>query len=319
MLRYVLKRIAVLLPILLVVSFLVFFMIRLVPGDPIQLMFGRSANPERVAAVRALYGLDLPVWQQYFVWMKNMLQGNWGTSIRLDEPVFALVLERLPRTALLCFSGILLAVVVAIPSGVLSAIKKNTVTDVLITTGNLFFISVPSFLAGILLIILFSIKLKLLPSYGYVSPLDDVVGSFRSLVLPTIAMAACFFAALSRLVRSSMLEVMSQDYITLARVKGNNEFRVHFVHALKNALIPAITLIGLQIGYFLGGEIVVEKVFAFPGMGMLLLTAISQRDYPLIQATILVFTIIIIVVNLLTDVLYMLVDPKIRYGASKLS
>jgi peptide/nickel transport system permease protein len=318
MLKYILKRLASLLLILLVVSVLVFFVIRLVPGDPIQLMFGKSANPERVAEVRALYGLDKPVWQQYFIWMGNLLKGNWGTSIRLDEPVIDLVLERLPRTALLCVLGILLSLAIAIPSGVIAAIKKNTIADVAITTGNLLFISVPSFLCGILLIVVFSVNLQILPATGYVSPLDDLWGSIRSLVLPTIAMAACFFAALSRLIRSSMLEVLNQDYITLARIKGNKEARVHYVHALKNALIPAITMIGLQIGYFLGGEIVVEKVFAFPGMGMLMLNALTQLDYPLIQATMLVFTIIIVVVNMLTDIAYMLVDPKIRYGHAKM-
>ncbi len=318
MLKYVLKRIAILIPILIVVSFIIFFIIRLIPGDPIQLMFGRTANPERVASVRSLYGLDQPVWKQYFIWVGNILRGNWGTSIRLGEPVFDLVMERLPRTMLLCFSGILLAIVIAVPSGVVAAIKHNTAVDLVVTTGNLIFISMPSFLCGILLIVVFAVQLQILPTVGYVSPLDSIAGCFRSLVLPTVAMAACFFAALSRLIRSSMLEVLSQDYIALARVKGNKERRVYFVHALKNAMIPAITLIGLQTGYFLGGEIVVEKVFAFPGMGMLMLTALNQRDYPLIQATILVFTIIIVTVNLLTDVAYMLVDPKIRYGASNL-
>ena len=168
MLKYILKRLASLLLILLVVSVLVFFVIRLVPGDPIQLMFGKSANPERVAEVRALYGLDKPVWQQYFIWMGNLLKGNWGTSIRLDEPVINLVLERLPRTALLCVLGILLSLAIAIPSGVIAAIKKNTIADVAITTGNLLFISVPSFLCGILLIVVFSVNLQILPATGYV-------------------------------------------------------------------------------------------------------------------------------------------------------
>ncbi len=318
MLSYVLKRVLTYIPIIILISIMIFFIIRLIPGDPIQMMFGKNASQEQIAYVRTLYGLDKPVWQQYFVWIGNLLKGDWGTSIRLDEPVLGLVLERLPRTALLCFSGILLSLIIAIPSGIASALKHNTFIDVGITGLNLLFISIPSFLCGILLIIVFSVKLKWLTVAGYVSPMENFAGSIRSLVLPTVAMAAVFFAALSRLVRSSMLEVMGQDYVTLARVKGNREARVLYLHALKNALIPVVTMVGLQIGYFLGGEIVVEKVFAFPGMGMLLVNAINQRDYPLVQATVLVFTLIIITVNLLTDVAYMLVDPKIKFGAAKM-
>ena len=318
MVRYILKRILSYIPILVLISIMIFFIIRLIPGDPVQLMFGKKATAEQIQYVRTLYGLDKPLWQQYVTWISNILKGDWGTSIRLGEPVMGLVLERLPRTALLCVTGILLSIIIAIPSGIASAIKHNTGIDVGITTLNLLFISIPSFLFGILLIIIFAVKLGVLPSTGYVSILEDPSEGFRCLVLPTLAMAGVFFASLSRLIRSSMLEVMGQDYVTLARVKGVRERTVLFVHALKNALIPAVTVIGLQIGYFLGGEVVVEKVFAYPGMGTLLVNAISQRDYPLVQATVLVFTFIVIIVNLLTDIAYILVDPKIKYGAAKL-
>ena len=318
MIRYILKRILSYIPIIILISIMIFFIIRLIPGDPVQMMFGKNASPEQIQYVRTLYGLDKPVIQQYLTWMGNLLKGDWGTSIRLGEPVINLVLERLPRTALLCFTGIILSIIIAVPSGVISALKHNTFTDLAITSLNLVFISVPSFLCGILLIIVFAVNLRILPSSGYTSILENFGEGIRSLVLPTIAMASVFFASLSRLIRSSMLEVMGQDYVTLARVKGNKESRVLYLHALKNALIPAVTVIGLQIGYFLGGEVVVEKVFAYPGMGMLLVNAIGQRDYPLIQATVLVFTIIVIVVNLLTDITYILVDPKIKFGAAKL-
>jgi len=318
MVRYILKRILTYIPIIVLISIMIFFIIRLIPGDPVQMMFGKNATQEQIQYVRTLYGLDKPLVQQYLTWVGNLLKGDWGTSIRLGEPVIGLVLERLPRTALLCFTGIILSIIIAVPSGIASALKHNTAADMLITSLNLVFISVPSFLCGILLIILFSVKLKVLPSSGYTSILENFGEGLRCLVLPTFAMASVFFASLSRLIRSSMLEVMGQDYVTLARVKGNKENRVLYIHALKNALIPAVTVIGLQIGYFLGGEVVVEKVFAYPGMGMLLVNAITQRDYPLVQATVFVFTLIVIVVNLLTDITYILVDPKIKFGAAKL-
>lgn len=318
MVRYILKRILSYIPILILISIMIFFIIRLIPGDPVQLMFGKKATAEQIEYVRALYGLDKPLWQQYITWATNILKGDWGTSIRLGEPVIETVLERLPRTALLCFTGIILSIIIAVPSGIASALRHNTAIDMGITSLNLLFISIPSFLFGILLIIIFAVILGMLPSTGYVSILEDPVEGLRCLVLPTFAMAGVFFASLSRLIRSSMLEVMGQDYITLARVKGVRERTVLFIHALKNALIPAVTVIGLQIGYFLGGEVVVEKVFAYPGMGTLLVNAISQRDYPLVQATVLVFTIIVIIVNLLTDITYILVDPKIKFGAAKL-
>jgi len=304
-------------PIVFIVTILIFLIIKMIPGDPIAIMFGKHPNPEQIARIQDLYGLNAPLHEQYFIWMGNLLQGNWGLTIQLNEPVLDLILERVPRTIALCVAGILISLVIAIPTGILSAKKHNTLADVMVTSVNLFFISIPGFWCGILLIIVFSVILNVLPVGGYVSPLDDFGGWLKCMILPSVTMAASFFASLSRLLRSSMLEVLSQDYITLARIKGNTEYRIYYVHALRNSLIPTITALGLQIGYFLGGEVVVERVFSYPGMGMLLLTAINQRDYPLIQGTILFFAIIIVIVNLCTDIAYMLIDPKIKFGDKK--
>lgn len=312
--RYIVKRLLLMIPIVIVVTILIFFIIKLIPGDPIIIMFGKNPNPEQIARIQDLYGLNDPLWTQYFTWIGNILQGNWGTTIQLNQPVLGLIVERLPRTLSLCIAGIVISMIIAIPTGILSAKKHNTVTDVAITSANLLFISIPGFWFGILLIIVLCVVTRLLPVGGYVSPADDFGGWVKCIIMPSLAMAASFFASLSRLIRSSMLEVMNQDYMSLARIKGNRERRVLYVHGLKNSLIPIVTTVGLQIGYFMGGEVVVEQVFQYPGMGMLLMQGINQRDYPLIQGTILFFALIIVVVNLLTDITYMFIDPKIKFG-----
>lgn len=317
MAKYIIKRLLLIIPIVIAISVLVFMVIKLIPGDPVTIMFGRNPNPEQMERVRSLYGLDKPLAQQYFTWFGNILKGNWGNSIQLNEPVLDSIMERLPRTAALCIAGIVVALIIAIPSGIACAKKHNSTTDVAITSMNLLFISVPGFWFGILLILLFSVKLHILPTSGYVEPAADFSGWVKCMIMPTIATAATFFASLSRLMRSSMLEVLQQDYISLARIKGNSDRRVYYVHALRNSLIPVITAVGLQIGYLMGGTVVIEKVFSYPGMGLLLLTAINQRDYPLIQGILLVFAIIIVIVNLATDITYRLIDPKIRFDRTK--
>ncbi len=228
-----------------------------------------------------------------------------------------MIMERLPRTIALCISGIFVALVIAIPSGVISAKHHNTGLDLGITVMNLTFISIPGFWLGLILMMIFSVGLKWLPTSGYISPAVDFGGWVRSMILPSVTTAATFFASLSRLMRSSMLEVFEQDYISLARIKGNPERRVLYIHALRNSLIPLITNIGLQMGYLMGGVVVIEKVFSYPGIGLLMIKAINQRDYPLIQGILLIFAIVIVLINLLTDMAYMLVDPRIRFGYRK--
>jgi peptide/nickel transport system permease protein len=316
-LKYIIKRVLLIIPISIIISVLVFTIIKLIPGDPVTLMFGRNPNAEQIARVRGFYGLDKPLARQYLTWAGNLLRGDWGTSIQQNQPVIDTIMERMPRTIALCFSGIILALIIAIPSGIISAKKHNSLTDVTITTLNLVFISVPGFWFGILLILLLSVWLHILPTSGYIEPSQDFAGWIKCMIMPTLATAATFFASLSRLMRSSMLEVLEQDYISLARIKGNKDSRIYYIHALRNSLIPVVTAVGLQIGYLMGGTVVIEKVFSYPGMGLLLLTSINQRDYPLIQGIVLIYAIIIVVVNLITDITYMFIDPKIKFGHKK--
>lgn len=317
MLKYILRRLLLIIPIVLVVSILVFLVIKMIPGDPITIMFGKNANAEQIAYVKTLYGLDRPLAEQYFTWAGNLLRGDWGSSIQTDEPVLGMILERMPRTIALCFCGILVALAISIPSGIACARYHNSAFDLSVTVMNLAFISVPGFWLGMIFMLIFAVNLKLLPTSGYISAAENFVGWLRCMILPTVTTAATFFASLSRLMRSSMLEVLQQDYISLARIKGNNNRRIYYVHALRNSLIPLITNIGLTMGYLMGGVVVIEKVFAYPGLGLLLINSITQRDYPLIQGILLIFAVIIVVINLLTDLTYMLVDPKIRFGYKK--
>ncbi len=317
MLKYIVRRLLLIIPIVIVVSILVFLVIKMIPGDPITIMFGKNANPEQIAYVKTLYGLDKPLVEQYFTWAGNLLHGDWGSSIQTNEPVRNMILERMPRTIALCFCGIIVALIISIPSGIACARHHNSALDLSLTVMNLTFISIPGFWLGMIFMLIFSVQLRLLPTSGYVSAAESLTGWIKCMILPTVTTAATFFASLSRLMRSSMLEVLQQDYISLARIKGNKNGRIYYIHALRNSLIPLVTNIGLTMGYLMGGVVVIEKVFAYPGLGLLLINSITQRDYPLIQGILLIFAIIIVVINLLTDLAYMLVDPKIRFGYKK--
>jgi peptide/nickel transport system permease protein len=314
LLNHIIKRILYSLPILFLISLLVFFMIKLIPGDPIELMFGKEPNREQIELIRKFYNFDKPLIQQYLIWLRNMLSGNWGQSITLNEPVILLIMERLPRTALLCFSSILVSITFAIFAGIISAAKHNTIIDLGLTTLSLIFISIPSFFVGIMLIIIFSVNLHLLPATGYVSPFVSISRWIHTMIMPTITLGATLCASTTRFLRSSMLEILNQDYVRLARAKGNKEKRVLYIHSLRNALIPVVTQVGMQIGFLLGGEVVIEKVFGFPGLGLLMINALQQRDYPLIQACIMIFAILVIFVNILVDIIYTLVDPRISFS-----
>lgn len=282
-----------------------------------MIMFGKNPNQQQMEYMRKMYGLDKPLVEQYFTWAGNLLRGDWGSSIQTRENTLGMILERMPRTVALCFSGILVALLISIPSGVASARHHNSLLDLSLTVVNLVFISVPGFWLGLLLMVLFSVTLRWLPTSGYVELSRDFVGWLRCMLMPTVTTAATFFASLSRLMRSSMLEVLEQDYIALAKIKGNSTRRVYYIHALRNSLIPLVTNVGLTMGYLMGGVVVIEKVFSYPGLGLLLITSITQRDYPLIQGIILVFAVIIVVINLITDIAYMLIDPKIRFDFKK--
>jgi peptide/nickel transport system permease protein len=312
--RYLLRRVVALVPTLFGISVFVFLMIHLIPGDPIAVMMGRNADPEALAAVRARYGLDRPLPVQYLSWLGDALQGDLGASIRTDASVLTSVADRLPPTLYLLVGGMLVTMLLAAPIGIVAAARHNSWVDLLGTTATFALMSIPSFWFAILLILLLAVEFGILPATGYVPPSEDFPAFLKTMVMPCLALGAGEAGFIARLLRSSMLETLRQDYITVARAKGVSERRVLRRHAVPNALIPVLTVVALEIGYLLGGAIIIERVFAYPGMGLLLIDAVSSRDYPLIQGTVLILALFFLLINLLTDLLYAVLDPRIRYG-----
>jgi ABC-type dipeptide/oligopeptide/nickel transport system permease component len=313
MTQYILRRFLWAIPVLLGASFLVFWSIRWVPGDPAIAIAGELATPELVEKVRAELGLDQPLPIQYGIYLGRMLRGDMGTSVRSGLPVFEEIRIRLPRTLQLTFFSLLFAAAIGIPIGVLSATRANTWIDALSMIFALLGVSMPIFWLGLMLIVFFALTL---PSWlGLNQPIlpPTGAGSWQHLVMPTIALAANSMAIQARMTRASMLEVLRSDYIRTARAKGVPEFSVVYNHGLRNALIPIVTVIGLQFGTLLGGAVLTETVFAWPGIGRLLVDSIGYRDYPVIQGTVLVITVGFVLVNILVDVLYAYLDPRIRY------
>lgn len=312
MFQYILKRLLATIPSLILTTLLVFLLVRLIPGNPIATILEREQDPAAVAQLRRHYGLDEPLLQQYFTWVKEIASGSFGVSFLNGSSVTDTVLERFPRTLYLMFGGLAVSLLIAIPTGVISAARRGTWTDLGLTSASTILMAMPNFWLGVLLIILFAVKLGWLPATGYVSPADDLSDSLRHMILPWFTLGGGLAALTTRILRSSMLDALSRDYVRTARAKGLSERKVLIGHALKNAAIPAITVVGLQIGYLVGGAVVTERVFAYPGMGLLLVNSITNRDYPVIQAGILLFAVSFIVINLITDIVYMFVDPRIR-------
>jgi ABC-type dipeptide/oligopeptide/nickel transport system permease component len=304
MIRYLAFRIVSTLPVIWLVVSLVFLLIHLVPGDPIQQMLGEGAPVADLQAVRHAYGLDLPLGQQYLNYWKGVLHGNLGLSIRYGQGVNKLIAQRYPYTMQLTAAALAVAILLSIPAGVRSARKRNRWQDRWISVVSLFGLSFPNFALGPILILLFAIKLGWLPVSGS--------GSFANLVLPAITMGGALAAILTRMVRTSMLEELSQDYVRTARAKGLPESAVVYRHALRNALVPVITVLGLQFGALLAGAIVTETIFSWPGIGRLTIQAISNRDYFLVQGCILSIGLTYVAANFLTDLLYSAVNPRIR-------
>jgi ABC-type dipeptide/oligopeptide/nickel transport system permease component len=302
--RYFLTRILYTLPVIWLVVSLVFLLIHLVPGDPIQQMLGEGAPAADLQAARHAYGLDLPLGQQYLNYWKGVLQGNLGVSLRYNQSVSKLLRQRYPYTLQLTLAALLVAVVLSVPAGVHSARRRNAWDDRAISVVSLWGLSFPNFALGPILILLFSIKFGWLPVSGS--------GTFANLVLPAITMGSALAAILTRMVRTSMLEELSHDYIRTARAKGVSETRVVYHHALRNAMIPVITVLGLQFGALLAGAIVTEKIFSWPGVGRLTVDAISNRDYFVVQGCILAIGLTYVAVNFLTDVVYSVLNPRIR-------
>jgi peptide/nickel transport system permease protein len=304
LLKSLLTRLAYTLPVLWLVISIVFLLIHIVPGDPVEQMLGEGARPADIAALRHAYGLDLPLHTQYIHYWRGVLHGDLGHSIRLNDSVTHLVLTRYPFTVELTTAALLVALLLAIPAGILAATHRGRPRDHLVGVVSLLGLSFPAFALGPILMILVSIKLGWLPVSG--------AGDLAHLVLPAFTMGAALAAILTRMVRTSMLEELNQDYIRTARAKGLPERTVVYKHALRNAMIPVLTLIGLQFGALLAGAIVTEKLFSWPGIGQLTVSAIENRDYPLLQGCILGVGLTYVLVNLATDVMYMVINPRIR-------
>jgi ABC-type dipeptide/oligopeptide/nickel transport system permease component len=291
-------------PVVWLVVSVVFLLIHLVPGDPIQQMLGEGAASTDLNAARHAYGLDVPIGQQYIHYWRGVLHGNLGNSIRLNQPVLHLVLQAYPATIRLTIASLLVAILLSIPAGVRSAVRRNRWDDRVLSFVSLLGLSFPNFALGPILILFFAIKLGWLPVSG--------TGSLAHLVLPAITMGGALAAILTRMVRTSMLEELGQDYIRTARAKGLSENTVIYRHALRNAMIPVVTVLGLQFGALLAGAIVTETIFSWPGIGRMTISAISNRDYYLVQGCILCIGLTYVLVNFLTDLLYSALNPRIR-------
>ena len=319
MLRSCLKRLAIGIGMLIALSMLVFVLLRLTPGDPIDAYIDPSTplSPAAMADLRDRLGLDQPLPVQYIGWLQQALHGNFGYSIkRLDQPVLTLVLSRIGPTLLLMGSALIMAIVAGIAAGVIGAVRRNSVTDVSLSVLALAGISSPAFLSALLGLYIFAVRLGWLPSGGMLTPGEDfsLADLLRHLILPSALLAVAQAALIMRYMRASLLEVLNQDYVRTARAKGVIEFWVIVKHALRNALLPVVTVIGSTIGLAIGGAIFIESVFNWPGMGLLLVDAVTTRDYPVIMGAALVIGACVIVVNLLTDIAYAVVDPRIKMG-----
>jgi len=312
--RYLFRRILGAIVVMWAVATLVFFMLRAVPGDPIAAMLFDVGDPAAADALRRKFGLDQPVWVQYVKWFGLVLQGDFGTSLLgSGVEVSRIVLEALPRTLSLASLSFLIAIVIAVPAGLISALKRHSAIDHAVTLVAFLGLSMPDFWLAILLIILFAANLQWLPAIGY-TPLAEGFWPWLShLILPSIAIGTPFAAIITRMIRSSMLEVLNTEYMTVARAKGLLTPRLIFVHALPNALIPVVTVMGIALALLMAGTVVVENVFAIKGLGRVLIQGILNRDYPVVQGAILVVSAIFVFANLLVDVLYTVIDPRIRY------
>ncbi len=324
--KYIIRRILNLIPVLVGVSIIVFMMVHISPGDPIRIMLGEDASPEEVERLREVYGLDQPLHIQYGRWVGNVLQGDLGTSIRRGRPVTGLILGRLGATMELAVVSLLLATLISIPLGVIAAIKQNSWVDFFSMVLALLGVSMPPFWIGLMLLIYIALHVDFFPIFGRGLAMVEAVrylfaeGSFagfyesiRYLILPAISLGTAGAAVLTRLTRSSMLDVLREDYIRTARSKGLRERVVVFKHAFRNALLPVVTIWGLQLGFLMGGAVITETVFAWPGVGRLIVDAINQRDFPIVQAGTLMLAVVFSVVNLLVDLSYAYLDPRIRY------
>lgn len=316
MLRYIIRRVMFMLPVALLVSFVTFMLIHLIPGDPARVLLGEDATPQNVAALQQELGLNKPLLQQFALWLWQAVHGNLGESIQLQQPVAQALMQRLPVTIELGLASLLFSLMLAIPLGVYSATHRNGLIEWLVNISSLLGTAIPSFVLALILIFLFAVVWRLFPPGGYAPLMDEPLDNLHDLILPMIALGTGAVAVNLRQIRASMIEVLEQDYVRTAQAKGLSEWRVTYVHALRNALVPMITIVGLQIGAILGGAFVIETIFLWPGIGALAVQSIFSKDYPVIQGTVLLVAFSYMLTNLLVDLSYPLFDPRIRLSKS---
>ena len=312
MLTYIVRRLLVSIPTIVFVSIVVFGLQLLLPGDPALALAGEERDPQVIAELRRLYHLDEPVWRQYLIWVGNVLQGNLGESIRLKMPVGELVAAKLPVTMQLASMAILIAICIGIPMGIISAVKKETLLDYGANVVALSGISVPSFWLGIMMILMFSVNLGWLPASGFVKPTESLSQNLKTMIMPAIVLSSVTTAIFMRHTRSAMLAVLRSDYVRTARAKGLREPRVVFRHALRNAIIPVVTLGAIQLGELMSGAVLTEQIFTIPGFGKLIVDAVFNRDYAVVQGVVLCTATGFIFLNLCADLIYFLVNPRMR-------
>jgi len=314
MAAYFLRRLLIAIPVVFGIIFIVFAIISLTPGDPIRMMLAtEKITPDVADQLTAYYGLDQPWYIQFANYIGRLLRGDLGISITSRARIAPTILQRLPNTLLLAFSSMLLALLIALPVGIISATRRNTLPDYLSLTGAMIGVSMPNFWLGLLLLLQFGLRWKLLPIWGVGRLSNGLWDVISHLILPSVTLGTSLAALLTRLTRASLLEILSADYVRTARAKGLRERLVIYKHALRNALIPVTTTAGLQFGALLGGAVIVESIFSWPGLGRLTIQAIQKRDLPVIQATTLVFALSFVFVTLFVDFLYAIIDPRIRY------
>jgi peptide/nickel transport system permease protein len=314
MVAFLIKRLLATIPTILLVTLAVFLILRLTPGGPAVAMLGDQASPEAVAALNKKLGLDKPLYIQYLRWLGNALHGDLGRSAFGNQPVTELIVQRIVPTLELSILALIVSLLIGISAGVIAAVKRNTAVDAIASILAILGVSTPSFWLAILLVLIFSLKLTWLPALGYVSPFSNLATNLKDMLLPSITLGVILAAVITRFTRASMLDSLYQDYVRTARSKGIEERTVILRHALGNAMIPIVTVVGLELGGLLSGAVIIETIFSLPGNGQLLVTSIFNRDFPVVQGLVVVIATVFILVNVAVDVVYALIDPRIRLG-----
>jgi peptide/nickel transport system permease protein len=312
--QYILRRLLLMVPVAFLVTVIAFVLLRMAPGDPILVFAGEERDPETLEALRKEYGLDQPMPVQYIVWLQHAAQGDLGRSLRTRQPVLEAITERLPKTLELGLAALFISISVALVVGTIAALKRNSPLDLIATGFTIAGVSLPNFYLGIILILVFALAIRVFPPGGYADFAENPMDNLKRLVLPAITLATASTAVNLRQVRSSLLDVLSQDYLRTARAKGLRERAVIVTHAMKNALIPVVTIFGLQVGALIEGAIITETIFFWPGVGRLAVDSITGRDYPVVQAIVLMSALSFMVSTLIVDILYAWLDPRISYG-----